>query len=74
MSIHVLMLPLALICYPLHPIICFRGVFINGIKILGEALKDPYGSDPEDLTVLHYLNFTLAASRRLMLAHEQEVR
>ena len=49
-------------------LLIIRGIFIVGIKVLGDALKDPYGSDTEDLTVLHYITFTLGASRRIMLA------
>lgn len=43
-------------------------VIIVGIRLVGDAILDPFGPEVEDLTVLRYVTFTLTASRRIYLA------
>jgi len=42
--------------------------FFLGLRCLGEVLSDPYGHHVEDLSILHYVNFTNRMSRRIVLA------
>ena len=44
------------------------GFYIVGIKLLGDAFKDPFGADVEDQPVLGYVAGTTDACRRLLLA------
>jgi len=41
---------------------------VIGLRILGQKLSDPYGSDVEDLSVMFYLNFTFTQSNRILNA------
>mmetsp|Transcript_26312 Transcript_26312/g.57099 ORF Transcript_26312/g.57099 Transcript_26312/m.57099 type:complete len:468 (-) Transcript_26312:78-1481(-) len=40
--------------------------FVVGMRALGQRLSDPYGGDVEDLSVMHYNNFTWRMSRRIL--------
>jgi len=44
----------------------FQAIFVIGLRILADRLAYPYGSDYEDLSVLHYVNFTWVMSRRML--------
>jgi len=43
-------------------------VFIIGFRTVADKMQNPYGSDFEDLSVMHYLVFTLRMSRRILEA------
>jgi predicted membrane chloride channel (bestrophin family) len=49
-------------------IVFLQALFVIGLRILGQKLADPYGDDLEDLSVMHYVNFTCRMSRRIMTA------
>ena len=44
-------------------------VIIVGIRLVGDAILDPFGPEIEDLSVLRNVTFTLTASRRIYLAN-----
>jgi len=44
----------------------FQAIFVIGLRILADRLAYPYGTDPQDLSVLHYVNFTWVMSRRML--------
>jgi hypothetical protein len=41
-------------------------VFVCGLSIFGTKVSDPYGGDLEDLSVMHYVNFTCRMSLRIL--------
>jgi predicted membrane chloride channel (bestrophin family) len=41
-------------------------IFVIGLRTLGLVLQDPFGSDVEDLSVIHYVNFTWKVSNRIL--------
>jgi len=45
-----------------------QAIFVIGLRIMADRLSQPYGSDYEDLSVLHYVDFTWVMSRRMMEA------
>ena len=49
-------------------IVFLQSIFVIGLRILGQKLSDPYGSDVEDLSVMFYLNFTFTQSNRILAA------
>lgn len=49
-------------------IVFLQSIFVIGLRILGQKLSDPYGSDVEDLSVIFYLNFTFTQSNRILAA------
>ena len=49
-------------------IVMLQAIFVIGLRLLGQKLSDPYGSDEEDLSVMHYLNFTWTQSNRILAA------
>jgi len=46
--------------------VLFQAIFVLGLRTLADRLACPYGSDYEDLSVLHYVNFTWVMSRRML--------
>ena len=50
-------------------IVLLQTIFVNGLRILGQKLSDPFGTDYEDLSVMHYITFTWKQSARIMAAH-----
>mmetsp|Transcript_17030 Transcript_17030/g.17077 ORF Transcript_17030/g.17077 Transcript_17030/m.17077 type:complete len:205 (-) Transcript_17030:25-639(-) len=44
----------------------FQAIFVIGLRILADCLAYPYGTDSQDLSVLHYVNFTWVMSRRML--------
>ena len=49
-------------------VIWLHHVFYTGMRELGKTLSDPFGMDYEDLSVMHYINFTWRESGRIMQA------
>lgn len=41
-------------------------VFVVGLREIGRNLISPYGDDSHDLSVIHYITFTMMASRRIL--------
>eukprot|EP00586_Coscinodiscus_wailesii_P019834 CAMPEP_0172518962 /NCGR_PEP_ID=MMETSP1066-20121228/291131_1 /TAXON_ID=671091 /ORGANISM="Coscinodiscus wailesii, Strain CCMP2513" /LENGTH=248 /DNA_ID=CAMNT_0013301455 /DNA_START=510 /DNA_END=1256 /DNA_ORIENTATION=+ len=50
-------------------IVLFQAIFVIGLRVLGEKLSDPFGSDLVDLSVMHYCTFTWKMSNRILRAH-----
>eukprot|EP00959_Pyramimonas_sp_CCMP1952_P456792 9473760-Pyramimonas_sp.AAC.1 len=42
--------------------------FVIGVRALAQKLADPFGHEEEDLSVMHYINFTWKMSRRVLLS------
>uniref|UniRef100_A0A7S0AQD4 Uncharacterized protein n=1 Tax=Minutocellus polymorphus TaxID=265543 RepID=A0A7S0AQD4_9STRA len=49
-------------------IIFTQCTFVIGLRLLGQKMSNPYGDDVEDLSVMHYVNFTWRMSRRMLEA------
>lgn len=49
-------------------IVFLQCVFVIGLRLLGQKMSDPYGEDVEDLSVMHYVNFTWRMSNRILLS------
>jgi len=47
-------------------IVLTNSLFMIGLINIGKKLQEPYGHDVEDLSVIHYLTFTLKMSRRIV--------
>lgn len=47
-------------------IVFLQVVFVIGLRVLGQKMSDPYGSDLEDLSVMHYVHYTWQMSRRML--------
>ena len=45
-----------------------QALFVVGLRILGQKMADPFGEDLEDLSVMHYVNYTCRTSQRIMAA------
>lgn len=41
-------------------------VFVIGLREIGHAMNSPYEDSLQDLSVLHYLNFTISATRKVL--------
>ena len=39
-----------------------------GLRLLGLKMSDPYGEDLEDLSVMHYIEFTWRMSNRILMS------
>lgn len=52
-------------------IVIVQAIFVIGLRLLGQKMIDPYGDDVEDLSVMHYVNFTWANSNRILEAEMQ---
>mmetsp|Transcript_11508 Transcript_11508/g.31031 ORF Transcript_11508/g.31031 Transcript_11508/m.31031 type:complete len:401 (+) Transcript_11508:189-1391(+) len=46
--------------------VLLQAIFTIGLRILGSKLALPYGDDIEDLSVMHYINFTWRMSNRIL--------
>ncbi len=53
-------------------VIWLHHVFYTGMRELGKTLSDPFGMDYEDLSVMHYINFTWRESGRIMQAENPQ--
>lgn len=49
-------------------IVVLQGIFVIGLRQLAEKVSEPFGEDLEDLSVMHYVNFTWLMSRRILEA------
>ncbi len=49
-------------------LVFLQTVFVIGLRELGQKLSDPFGVDYEDLSVMHYVNFTWRESGRILNA------
>ena len=47
-------------------VVLVQSIFVVGLRLLGQRLLDPYGSDLEDLSVLHYIEEAWTTSRRVL--------
>jgi len=47
-------------------VVILQGIFVIGLRILADKMSEPYDSDLEDLSVMHYVEFTWRMSRRMM--------
>jgi predicted membrane chloride channel (bestrophin family) len=47
-------------------IVFLQSVFVIGLRLLGQKMSDPFGDDLEDLSVMHYINFTWMQSNRIL--------
>jgi hypothetical protein len=47
-------------------IVLVQCIFVVGLRLLGQRLLDPYGSDLEDLSVLHYVQEGWTTSQRVL--------
>eukprot|EP00586_Coscinodiscus_wailesii_P001510 CAMPEP_0172483272 /NCGR_PEP_ID=MMETSP1066-20121228/10188_1 /TAXON_ID=671091 /ORGANISM="Coscinodiscus wailesii, Strain CCMP2513" /LENGTH=297 /DNA_ID=CAMNT_0013247031 /DNA_START=382 /DNA_END=1275 /DNA_ORIENTATION=- len=50
-------------------VVLLQAIFIVGLRVLGQKLSDPFGTDLVDLSVMHYCAFTWKLSNRLLLSH-----
>jgi hypothetical protein len=48
-------------------IVFLQNVFVIGLCLLGQMMSDPYGNDVQDLSIMHYINFTWHMSNRILL-------
>lgn len=51
-------------------IVLLQSIFVVGLRQLGQNMSDPFGSDLEDLSVMHYVDSTWRMSNRIMEARE----
>eukprot|EP00560_Eucampia_antarctica_P009779 CAMPEP_0197829502 /NCGR_PEP_ID=MMETSP1437-20131217/5992_1 /TAXON_ID=49252 ORGANISM="Eucampia antarctica, Strain CCMP1452" /NCGR_SAMPLE_ID=MMETSP1437 /ASSEMBLY_ACC=CAM_ASM_001096 /LENGTH=459 /DNA_ID=CAMNT_0043431235 /DNA_START=115 /DNA_END=1494 /DNA_ORIENTATION=+ len=49
-------------------VVFLQSIFVIGLRILGQKLSDPFGTDFEDLSVMFYVTFTYTQSGRIMAA------
>jgi hypothetical protein len=49
-------------------IVLLQAIFVVGLRVLAENMSDPFGSDVDNLSVLHYINFTWTSSMQILLA------
>ena len=48
-------------------IVMLQAIFVVGLRVLAENMSDPFGSDVDNLSVLHYINFTWKTSTQMLL-------
>lgn len=53
-------------------IVWLQAIFVIGLRIIGLVMQDPFGCDVEDLSVIHYVNFTWKSSNRILEANNPE--
>jgi hypothetical protein len=49
-------------------IVLLQIIFVIGLRVLGLRMSDPYGEDLEDLSVMHYIEFTWRMSNRILMS------
>lgn len=49
-------------------VVMLQALFINGLRVLGQKMSDPYGDDLVDLSVMFYVHFTWINSNRILEA------
>jgi hypothetical protein len=47
-------------------VVLLQVMFVTGLRVLADLMSDPYGDDLNDLSVMHYINFTWTMSRRML--------
>ena len=47
-------------------VVLVQSIFVVGLRLLGQRMLDPYGSDLEDLSVIHYVQEGWKASQRVL--------
>ena len=50
-------------------VVFLQAVFVNGLRILGQKMSDPYGDDLEDLSVIFFVEFTWTHSNRILSSY-----
>lgn len=51
-------------------IVFIQGIFVVGLRILGQKMTDPFGDDLEDLSVITYVESTLINTRIILNANQ----
>jgi hypothetical protein len=49
-------------------VVFLQAIFVDGLRILGQKMSDPYGDDLEDLSVIFFIEFTWTNSNRILSA------
>ena len=47
-------------------VVFLQAIFVDGLRILGQKMSDPYGDDVEDLSVIFFIEFTWTQSNRIL--------
>mmetsp|Transcript_54611 Transcript_54611/g.132638 ORF Transcript_54611/g.132638 Transcript_54611/m.132638 type:complete len:531 (-) Transcript_54611:76-1668(-) len=47
-------------------VVAFQSFFVIGLRIIGQKMSDPYGTDLVDLSVMFYIRFTWTQSNRVL--------
>jgi Bestrophin, RFP-TM, chloride channel len=47
-------------------VVMVQSFFVNGLRIIGQKMSDPYGTDMIDLSVIYYVRFTWTQSYRVL--------
>jgi predicted membrane chloride channel (bestrophin family) len=47
-------------------VVVLQAVFVNGLRLLGQKMHDPFGDDITDLSVMFYITFTWTMSNRIL--------
>jgi predicted membrane chloride channel (bestrophin family) len=47
-------------------IVVLQAIFVNGLRLLGQKMNDPFGDDLTDLSVRFYVTFTWTMSNRIL--------
>ena len=47
-------------------VVFLQAIFVDGLRILGQKMSDPYGDDLEDLSVIFFIEFTWTQSNRIL--------
>jgi hypothetical protein len=53
-------------------IVALEVAYVTGLRVIAKEMADPYGDDVNDLSVMHYINFTWTMSRRMLEAELPE--
>lgn len=47
-------------------VVVLQAIFVNGLRLLGQKMSDPFGDDLTDLSVIFYVTFTWTMSNRIL--------
>ena len=47
-------------------VVILQSIFVNGLRLLGQKMNDPFGDDLTDLSVIFYATFTWTMSNRIL--------
>ena len=53
--------------------VILQSIFVNGLRILGQKMSDPWGPDEIDLSVIYYVTFTWKMSNRILESERPDV-